>query len=363
MTRRANLGRDKASTYSRVTKRAGTAAAAVVALTYALGSGCTSLPDEDGDDKVKTGIKEPPPRRDGSVDVGPVVAPKPDPCRSVPAQKQKAEPSVSRVLFNNDFEKPNKTPQPSKCAPYLDQTDINELYGTNALQFAQDKSIETVLLRDPQSVYTDPSGKGGRYAIGMLSDVEEDKLALSFANDMPIVNVRLDLSPIAIRNCGPQFPIRKPRLKVELHDGVINDSAIKQPLGEPLDSAIVEGKEVEDAWVFDWRTAVIPLDASKATSDSVSIFFDLLEGCYVALDNLSIVASTKKGVVDADNNGEPDDVQCSGGGTDDAVTDTPGDTAPIDEEPTAEVDAGKSTGTAGGRDAGTSTSRRRDGGR
>ena len=372
MTRRANRGRDSASTYSRVTKRAGTAAASVVALTWALGGGCTSLPDKSEDDGVSKGTEEPEgPRRDGGDD-GPVVVAKPDPCASTPAPstREKQQASASKVLFNNDFEKPNVPPTASRCNPFLDQdTGINTLYGNDAFQFAQFATVEAVLLRDSNGIYTDPSNKGGRYALGMLSDVQEDKLSLSFANDMPVVNVRLDLSPIAIRNCGPDVPISMSELKVSLYDGAITDEDLESLSREPLDTAVVKSREVKDAWVFNWRTAVVPLDASRATSGTVSVVFDLAKGGYVALDNLSIVASTEEGVVDADTNGVPDDQQCSGAGS---ATDEDGDLvdASVEQEPEGEAPAGEApadTVDAGTprtrRDSGTTTSRNRDAGR
>lgn len=345
MTRRAKTGRDTARTY----RRASLPATATALLAFASFAGsCSPLPDDN--DGIRDGTEVPKSGRRPSGDTGKEVV-KVDPCAkkngaSDKANKQQA--AASKVLYSNDFESPN-VPLVADCGPWLDQKrGINALFGTDDFQFAQFETVEGVLLKDEKGVYTDPSGKGGQYAIGMLSKLQDDRLALSFANDMPIVNVRLDLSGIAIEGCGTTVPISKPRLKVDIYDAAAGQLDLSSISQEPLDSKIVEGFASDDAWEFNWRTAVVPLDASSATSGNVTVVFDLLEGGYAAIDNLSIVASTEKGVVDADNNGVADDTQCAGGGDENADGDA-------DDAPPPPRDAGtpRNAGGRSGVDAGT----------
>ncbi|MET0342289.1 MAG: hypothetical protein ABW252_14895 [Polyangiales bacterium] len=334
MTRRAVNGRDAARTYRRASLPA--TATALLALASFAGS-CTPLPSDD-DDRVKKGTEAPKGgRRPDGGETGRVIV---DPCKdpsSASSSTRNKQASQSQVLFQSDFETPN-IPLVANCGKWLHQTEINDLFGTDTFQFAQAQTVEGVVLQDDDGVYTDPTGQGGRYAIGMLSDVQDDMLAMTFTNALPYVNVRLDLSAIAIAGCGVPVEISTPRLKIDIYDtssGKLNLMNITQ---EPLDSKIVTGSAGDDPWEFNWRTAVASLDASGATDGNVTVVFDLLEGGYAAIDNLSVVASTQKGVADADNNGVADDTQCAG-----------------ESDATDEADASVRARDAGARDAGTST--------
>src|SRR5262249_18710668 len=152
----------------------------------------------------------------------------------------------------------------------------------------QQNTVEAVSVQ--QSLYHDPEGKGGMYALGMLSTAEDDKLALTFdAQGRSFVNVGLDLSSIDVSGCGGPFGVAAPVVRVSLPDS---------PRGAPvsfnqtvLDTKTITGDAAPDQWTFHWHYGVVSLAASGSTDGHVSILFDLLQSGYAAFDNLSIVAS------------------------------------------------------------------------
>jgi hypothetical protein len=218
----------------------------------------------------------------------------------------------SRVLYTNDFETPN-VPLMVDCPNSLDARGINFLYGTPAFQFNQVNSVEGVLISDPSKLYKNPTGHGGKFALGMLSRFQNDQLSLTFAvTGKPFLNVGLNLSSIDVNGCGGPFGVAAPVMKVSLYEtaGAVHNFAAQ---GKLLDEGMIVGQASPDAWTFAWKYGLVSLDATKATTSRVSVVFDLLESGYAAFDNLSIVSSTKPSVVDQNNDGIPDDVPVCGG--------------------------------------------------
>ena len=81
------------------------------------------------------------------------------------------------VLFSEDYENPNSVPG-ADC--YLDlniNPNVNSLYGPGYLQFF---TVETMLINGPSNLYTDPTGTGGDYSLGMFSTLQNDRLAFEF---------------------------------------------------------------------------------------------------------------------------------------------------------------------------------------
>jgi hypothetical protein len=210
----------------------------------------------------------------------------------------------SVVLYANDFETPNQAVV-INCGNSLDITGINTLYGQPGFTYNQVNTVEAVSIVDNQALYSDPEGKGGAFALGMLAEYQDDLLALTLSRQgHAFVNVGFDLSSIDVNGCGGPFGVDVPVMRVSLLDSPGGVFDFNQTV---LDSEDVTGEAAPDGFTFHWKFVVAALDASAATDDNVSILFDLRQSGYAAFDNLSIVASETAGVVDTDTDGVPDD--------------------------------------------------------
>jgi MYXO-CTERM domain-containing protein len=259
------------------------------------------------------------------------------------------------ILYSNDFEHPNK-PLMADCGNSLDSREINELYGTASFQFVQDFTVEAVFLHDPKGLYNGAADHGD-YAIGMLSKVQDDKLALAFdSQGYPFINLGLDLSSIDVQECGGPFGVTAPRLRVTLldrPDGVIDYSQTV------LDTQEIVGTAAPDAWTFQWTRGLLGLSTKGSRDGRITIVFDLIDSGYAVFDNLSITASMQSKVIDLDLDGKvdnqdncptktnPDQSNADGDKSGDAC-----DPAPSDPLICAN-DAGDCTGSAPTTDAGT----------
>lgn len=184
---------------------------------------------------------------------------------------------------------------------------INQLYGDQPLgfRFAQNYTVETLNIsgsaRGAGSAafgdgFSDPSGLGGDFAIGMLSRRQDDRLGLSFdVGQFRYLNVSVDISSIDLSTfSGPftQDNASVPVFRFTLFDNP--GGALSIGSGKVLDSADATGKASPRS-VFDWSSFVLALDATEVTNGKVILQVDLLEGEYAALDNLRIVAADKEG--------------------------------------------------------------------
>jgi hypothetical protein len=207
------------------------------------------------------------------------------------------------ILYQNDFESPN-VPLAVDCGNSLDGRGINTLYGTDEFQFDQKNTVEAVFLHDPIGKYKN-AGEHGNYALGMLSTLQDDKLALAFdARTYPFLNIGLDISSIDVEGCAGPFGVTAPRLRITLIDrpgGIIDYE------GTQLDSKEIVGAMAPDGWTFRWKTEVVSLSTEGSLEGTVTVVFDLIEGGYAVFDNLSITASRSSNVVDLDLDGVPDD--------------------------------------------------------
>jgi len=215
----------------------------------------------------------------------------------------------STVLYTNDFEHPN-VPLEVNCGNSLDNRGINALYGSPGFTFAQTYTVEGVVIHDPSALYSDPSGKGKNYAIGMLSALQDDHLALTFGVTGDLyLNVGFDLSSIDVQACGGPVGVTAPIMHVMLYDTPTGTFNLAAP-GTLLDDGDVVGVRSGSPWTFEWHYGLVALDATRASGSSVTVVFDLLQSGYAAFDNLSIVSSNAANVVDRNNNGVPDDEEC-----------------------------------------------------
>lgn len=208
------------------------------------------------------------------------------------------------ILYENNFEKPN-VPLVVDCGNSLDTRGINFLYGEKDFEFAQDFTVEAVFLHDPAGKYKN-AGDHGDHALGMLSTVQDDKLALAFdSRGYSFINVGLDLSSIDVEGCAGPFGVSAPKLRITLldrPDGIVDYAQTE------LATQDVVGVAAADAWTFRWKKEVVGLSTEGTKDGKVTIVFDLLEGGYAVFDNLSITASMSSKVVDLDLDHVADDV-------------------------------------------------------
>jgi len=195
------------------------------------------------------------------------------------------------VLFSEDYENPNSLPG-ADC--YLDlniNPNVNSLYGPGYLQFF---TVETMLINGPSNLYTDPTGTGGDYSLGMFSTLQNDRLAFEFnTQGKSFLNLQMDLSAIAISACGNQAPIVTngiPTMRLQLYDNPTGSFTFNN-LGTLLSQADVTGVNPAGDYTFNWTQVIAGLDASAATNGDVVLLFDLLTSPYASFDNLEVSAS------------------------------------------------------------------------
>ena len=204
------------------------------------------------------------------------------------------------ILYDQDFENPaafvNNGGDVNISNP------VNSLYGNQppGFLFAQAFTVETLLVTGNQAFgtgYSDPSGIGGNYTLGMLSNAQNDLLGLSFdvgVNDF--LNVRMDISSIDLSVFGGPFVPAAgivPTFQFTLYDnpgggaGLFGNGTV---LSQLQASGTASPRDV-----FDWTEAVLPLSAVGNTNGNVILQIDMLNGGYGALDNFLIEASETPG--------------------------------------------------------------------
>jgi hypothetical protein len=198
------------------------------------------------------------------------------------------------VLYQQDFENPTG---------FVNDNDdinifrtVNDLYSGQpaGFEFAQTFTVETLLVTGTQAFgtgYSDPAGTAGNYALGMLSNAQDDRLGLAFdvgSNDF--LNVFLDISSIDLSAFGGPFNPNNiaPEFRFTLFDNPGGATGIGG--GTVLDSQTASAaSSAGDTFV--WTQAVLPLAALGNTDGNVILQIDLLTGGYAAMDNLRIEAS------------------------------------------------------------------------
>lgn len=205
------------------------------------------------------------------------------------------------VLYNQDFENPNGFVNDGGDINIF--RSINDLYGNQppGFTFAQTFTTETLLIGGTQAFgtgYTDPDGRGGRYAVSQLSDVQDDWLGLAFnlgAN--PLLNFRIDVSSIDLdRFGGPFVPVggAAPTFRFSLYDNPSGVAGVGG--GAALDFFDAAAPFNASKTQFLWRRVTGSLDGSAATNGNVILRIDVLSGGYAAFDNILVVAGTTPGI-------------------------------------------------------------------
>lgn len=209
--------------------------------------------------------------------------------------------AVTTILYDQDFENPAAFVNDGGDVNIFNS--VNTLYGNqpSGFTFAQAFTVETLLVNGNQAFgtgYSDPSGIGGNYTLGMLSNLQNDKLGLSFnigSNDF--LNVRLDISSIDLSVfSGPFVPAgAEPVFEFTLFDNPGGATGLAGN-GTVL-SALQATGTASAQTVFDWTEVLLPLAAAGNTNGNVTLQIDLLSGGYAALDNFTIAASDTPGEI------------------------------------------------------------------
>ena len=204
-----------------------------------------------------------------------------------------ASPAQAVILYQQDFENPTGFVNHGVDVSVFT---VNQLYGNQppGFTFAQDFSVETLLITGKQAFgtgYSDPSGKGGNYAIGMLSTIQNDLLGLSFnVGNKKFLNFSLDISSIDVSAGGGPFvaPGAVPVFEFTLYDNPSGTTGLGS--GKILSKLQATGTASPRSQ-FDWTRVGLPLDASGSTNGNVTLRIDLLAGGYAAMDNFVVEAS------------------------------------------------------------------------
>jgi len=202
------------------------------------------------------------------------------------------------ILYDQDFENPAAFVNNGGDVNIFNS--VNTLYGNqpSGFTFAQQYTVETLLLTGNQAFgtgYTDTSGVGGNYALGMLSSVQNDLLGLSFdVSGYDFLNARMDISSIDLSVFSGPFvpPGAIPTFEFTLYDNPTGINGLGG--GTILDSIQVSGTaSARD--VFDWTEVLLPLSTAGNTNGNVTLRIDLLSGGYASMDNFVIAASDSSG--------------------------------------------------------------------
>ena len=202
---------------------------------------------------------------------------------------------ATTIVYQNDFDAPSGFIAGFGGYTDVSQQSVNTLFGST---FQQTNTVETIRITG-SALYSDPSGTGGSFALGMLSTVQDDKLALTFdVGALSFVNVQLDISGIDLQ--GPSAPFGPepgvaPTFKLQLFDTPGGSFGFGTSYTE-LASATIVGTS-SPRYEFDWSRFVVPLSTSGNTDGQVTLQFDLLSGNYAGFDNLVIASSEQAGVI------------------------------------------------------------------
>lgn len=205
------------------------------------------------------------------------------------------------LLYAQDFERPTGFVNDGGDVNIF--RTVNQLYGDQPLgfRFFQNFTTETLLIGGTQAWgrgFQDPDGRGGRYALGLLSDANNDLLGLSFdIGAYRFLNFQLDISSIDLDRWGGPFVATGavPAFRLSLYDNPGGATGLGS--GALLSFVDVEGTPGANDYTFDWTRHTVALDATGTTTGQVTLRIDLLRGGYAAMDNFRIAASDTPGDV------------------------------------------------------------------
>lgn len=198
----------------------------------------------------------------------------------------------ANILFAEDFDTPVGYFGTRLSGDLSGQT-VNSLHGTS---FQNSFTVETLRIAGG-TTFSDPSGTGGAYALGMLSSAQNDLVSAVFdVQSFDFLNLNIDISAIDLDCCGGAFnPTASlvPKFEFRLYDAPTGSFNLFAP-GTLLDSSTIIGT-ASDRTTFEWTNHTVALDASGSTDGNVALVIDLLQGGYASFDNLIIASSNDSG--------------------------------------------------------------------
>lgn len=205
--------------------------------------------------------------------------------------------NAATIIYTQNFENPIGFGNP---AGDVSQISVNTLYRNqpSGFDFSQRNTVETLFIRGTRAFghgYSDPTGIGGKYALGMLERVQNDLLGLSFnIGSNSFLNFSLDISSIDISVLAGPFtrPGAIPVFEFTLFDNPLGLAGLGT--GEILDIQRATATPSERD-VFSWTNAIIALNADDSTNGNVTLRIDLVAGGYAAMDNFIVAVSNKPG--------------------------------------------------------------------
>jgi hypothetical protein len=206
--------------------------------------------------------------------------------------------NAATTLYTNDFESPDGFADTT--GRDVSQQTVSSLYDLAGFSFQQTNTVETLEINGDVAFgggYSDPSGTGGNYAIGMLSTVQDDKLSLTFdVGSFDFLNVFMDISAIDLDGVGGPFGVDQPIFRASLYDSPGGAFNINSP-GTLLDQVDLTGTGTPSQSIFDWTRVVAPLSTEGNTDGNVTFMLDLRQSGYASFDNIRVDADEIAGVV------------------------------------------------------------------
>ena len=201
------------------------------------------------------------------------------------------------LLFANDFSSPNQEIV-GNCGPDLDATLVNTLWGGTGTGtgggglWAQQFTVETILINGPSGQYTDTEAIGGDFCVSMLSTINDDRAAFTLDCELlPFVNLYMDVSSIDLAACGGPFGLAQPSFHVSVYDtpsGVFDFGSLGVLLDEDTLFGVVPSG---DPFTFTWSSVSSGLSVAGSSNGMITVVLDVLSSPYMALDNIQIEAS------------------------------------------------------------------------
>lgn len=225
------------------------------------------------------------------------------------------------ILYKNNFETPISMPNPNGCgAGDYDAQSIDKLYnatGTHPKSLGILKgncvngtipncnSAEVLIIKGFNMIYADPSGKGGKFCIGLQnpSNTINDLFSFQFNPDLnTTVDLAFDVSASTITTCNNGSPlfIDSPKVRVRFFrttgfdiDNINNNLLISTAVLDGLPKAPTNSDATNT--VMNWKSLTaamntIPKDSTKPAS-GITAVFELIGGVYAAFDNIAITGN------------------------------------------------------------------------
>jgi hypothetical protein len=206
--------------------------------------------------------------------------------------------NAATTLYTNDFESPDGFVDTT--GRDVSQQTVSSLYDLAGFSFQQTSTVETLEINGDFAFsggYSDPSGTGGNYAIGMLSSVQDDKLSLTFdVGSFDFLNIFMDISAIDLDGVGGPFGVDQPIFRASLYDSPGGAFNINAP-GTLLDQVDLTGTGTPSQSIFDWTRVVAALSTEGNTDGNVTFMLDLTQSGYASFDNIKVDADEISGVV------------------------------------------------------------------